>query len=196
MDYNYTRAKFYLLFPYYLTFNRFRPHQPLALTDSEMARRIADHLEGLKSTKEKELERWIGTVENSIESRIHISKLSALIEVAKQNKYDIPEAIREHVERSIRTGREIKKSLHSTRLPLDKLIAKREALTDCKIITNEMIQFEETVERCEEWLAKQRKFEESFFLEPPHHRPQKVEFRALQLLVNEFNNLPLVYDLF
>lgn len=53
MGYNYIRAKFYILFPYYLTYNRFKCHQPLALTDSEMARRIGDHLEGLKSTKEK-----------------------------------------------------------------------------------------------------------------------------------------------
>ena len=62
MNYSYTKAKFYLLFPYYLTYNRFRPHQPLTFSDQEMAQRIADHLEGLKSTKEKELERWIGTV--------------------------------------------------------------------------------------------------------------------------------------
>ena len=128
MGYNYIRAKFYLLFPYYLVYNRFRSHQPLALSDQDMAQRIADHLDGLKTTKEKELERWIGTVENSIESRIHLSKLNMLIEVAKQNKYDIPEAIRDNVERAIRTGREIKKALHSTRLPLDKLQAKREAL--------------------------------------------------------------------
>jgi hypothetical protein len=87
MNYNYTKTKFYLIFPYYLTYNRFKCHQPLALSDNEMAWRISEHLEGLKSTKEKELERWIGTVENSIESRIHLSKLNTLIEVAKQNKF-------------------------------------------------------------------------------------------------------------
>lgn len=53
MGYNYTKAKFHLLFPYYLTFNRIRCHQPLTLTDNEMDRRISEHLEGLKSTKEK-----------------------------------------------------------------------------------------------------------------------------------------------
>jgi hypothetical protein len=45
-------------------------------------------------------------------------------------------------------GRDLKKTIHNTRLPLDKLIAKKESLHDCKIITNEMIQFEETVTRC------------------------------------------------
>lgn len=34
MDYNYTKTKFYLLFPYYLAYNRVRLHQPLQLTNS------------------------------------------------------------------------------------------------------------------------------------------------------------------
>jgi hypothetical protein len=104
------------------------------------------------------------------------------------------------VERSIKTGREIKKTLHSTRLPLDKLQARKEQLQECKIITNEMIQFEETVTRCEEWLKKQHRFEEGCFTTTADPAllplPQKIEFRTLQLLVNEFNNLPLVYDNF
>jgi hypothetical protein len=85
------------MFPYYLTYNKYRSYRPLVLSDTEMGHKIAEHLESLKSTKEKELERWIGTVETSIESRIHLSKLNTLIEVAKQNKYDIPEGIKEHV---------------------------------------------------------------------------------------------------
>ncbi len=53
--------------------------------------------------------------------------------------------------------------------------------------------------RCEEWLKKQRRFEEACFSPDSVlllHLPQKIEFRTLQLLVNEFNNLPLVYDNF
>jgi hypothetical protein len=94
MDYNYTKAKFFILFPYYLTYNNFKCHQPLRLSDQEMQKKIQDHIDSLKSTKEKDLERWIGTVENSIESKIHLSKLNTFMEVAKQNKYEIPEAIR------------------------------------------------------------------------------------------------------
>lgn len=63
-----------------------------------------------------------------------------------------------------------------------------------------MIQFEETVSRCEEWLRKQRRFEETCFTSGPDPvllpLAEKIEFRTLQLLVNEFNNLPLVYDNF
>ena len=63
-----------------------------------------------------------------------------------------------------------------------------------------MIQFQETVGRCEEWLRKQKNFEESFFTSDPEpqlvHINEKIQFRTLQLLVNEFNNLPLIYDNF
>lgn len=41
MGYNYVKAKFYIMFPYYLTYNKFKCHQPLNLSDNEMARRIA-----------------------------------------------------------------------------------------------------------------------------------------------------------
>ena len=63
-----------------------------------------------------------------------------------------------------------------------------------------MIQFEETVGRCEEWLRKQKFFEETYFVMEPEPQliqiDEKIEFRTLQLLVNQFNNLPLIYDNF
>ena len=80
--------------------------------------------------------------------------------------------------------------MHSTRLPLDKLQAKRETLNECKIITNEMIQFEETVGRCEEWLKKQKKFEEEYFDMEDENEPvlrvseEKIEFRTVQMLMS------------
>lgn len=66
-------------------------------------------------------------VEESIESRIHIYKLNSFMEVAKQNKYDIPESIKEQIERSIKLGKELKKTLNS-KLPIDKLQTRREQL--------------------------------------------------------------------
>lgn len=44
MKYNYTRAKFYILFPYYLAYNQYRCNNPLNLNDNEMQRRISEHL--------------------------------------------------------------------------------------------------------------------------------------------------------
>ena len=79
-------------------------------------------------------------------------------------------------------------------------MSKRDSLQECKIITNEMIQYEQTVGRCEEWLRKQKTFEETFFTFDPEPQlipiKDKIEFRTLQLRVNEFNNLPLIYDNF
>jgi 3-methyladenine DNA glycosylase Tag len=37
-----------------------------------------------------------------------------------------------------------------------------------------MIQFEETVVRCEEWLKKQKKFEETFFAFDPEPRLKEL----------------------
>jgi len=51
MDYNYTKAKFYILFPYYLTYNAYRCHDPLSISLEDMQKKIKDHLEGLKNTK-------------------------------------------------------------------------------------------------------------------------------------------------
>ena len=62
MDYNYTRAKFYIFFPYYLRYNNYRSHMPLSISDEEMEKKIHDHIDSLKNTKEKDLLKWIGTV--------------------------------------------------------------------------------------------------------------------------------------
>lgn len=59
MDYNYTKAKFYILFPYYLKYNSYRCNDPLKISDDEMAKKINDHIEGLMNTKEKDMEKWI-----------------------------------------------------------------------------------------------------------------------------------------
>ena len=62
MDYNYVKAKFYILFPYYLTYNAYRCHDPLNISPEDMEKKIHDHLEGLKNTKEKDMEKWIETL--------------------------------------------------------------------------------------------------------------------------------------
>ena len=44
MDYNYTKAKFYILFPYYLKYNNFRCNDPLRISNDEMDKKINDHI--------------------------------------------------------------------------------------------------------------------------------------------------------
>lgn len=51
MDYNYVKAKFYILFPYYLTYNTYRCHDPLDISLEDMQKKIKDHLDSLKNTK-------------------------------------------------------------------------------------------------------------------------------------------------
>ncbi len=44
MEYNYTRAKFYILFPYYLSYNSFKGHDQLKVSDEDMEKKIKDHV--------------------------------------------------------------------------------------------------------------------------------------------------------
>ena len=78
---------------------------PLSISDEEMEKKIHDHIDSLKNTKEKDLLKWIGTVQNSIESRVNLAKLNTLIEVAKQNKYEIPDTIKDQIERAVKAGK-------------------------------------------------------------------------------------------
>ena len=49
--------------------------------------------------------KWVKTIENEMESRIHISKISTYIEIARQNKYEIPDNIKDIIERSTKIGK-------------------------------------------------------------------------------------------
>jgi len=55
MDYNYIKAKFYIIFPYYLYYNSYRCHEPLRISDEEMKKKINDHVDSLKNTKERDM---------------------------------------------------------------------------------------------------------------------------------------------
>ena len=79
MNYNYIKAKFFIIFPIYKIYNSYRLHDPLRLSDEEMEKTIKDHLDGLKNSKEKELEKWLVAVDSAIEAKVHINKLSSLI---------------------------------------------------------------------------------------------------------------------
>lgn len=59
MDYNFTKARFFVVFPYYLPYNRFRTCSQIVISDDEMELRIKEHLESLQNCKSKELQRWI-----------------------------------------------------------------------------------------------------------------------------------------
>lgn len=70
-----------------------------------MDHKINVHIESLKSSKENDLMKWVKTIENEMESRIHISKINTYMEIARQNKYEIPDSIKDIIERSLKIGK-------------------------------------------------------------------------------------------
>lgn len=74
-----------------------------------------------------------------------------------------------------------------------------------------MIHFEEAVARAEEWIKKQVKFQQEYFNSKEFENGEivftikdseffkefdKIEYRTVQSLVNEYNSLPLNYPSF
>jgi hypothetical protein len=51
MDYSVTKAKFYLIFPLFLSFNKYRPHHKIELTEEEMNEKIEQYLNKIKESK-------------------------------------------------------------------------------------------------------------------------------------------------
>ncbi len=71
-----------------------------------------------------------------MESRIHISKINTYIEIAKHNKYDIPDNIKDLVEKSVKIGKQLKKNILNSKNTLEKLESIKLQLQDHKIVTN------------------------------------------------------------
>lgn len=53
MNYSITKAKFYLIFPLFLSFNQYRPHHRIELTEEEMKEKIEQYLSKIKESKVK-----------------------------------------------------------------------------------------------------------------------------------------------
>lgn len=177
-----------------------RSYRPLQLTDEERELKIREHLEGLKENRSKDLQRWVSQIQESIESRISLSKLNQIIDMARQNKFEVPDTIRDQIDRASKFGREIKKWSASKQL-LEKLRQRRETLTDQKIITNDMSNFEEAVVRSEDWTERAVAYENEIFLpvastESPvrllRPRTDKIDFRDMHSLVADYNSLPVL----
>jgi hypothetical protein len=204
-EYNISKAKFMLVFPYYMAYNMFRSDRPLRLTDAEMEDKIKQHTDSLKDSRSRDLQRWMGQIQESIESRITLNKLNALIDQARQNKFEVPETIRDQIDRATKCGKELKK-LTQNKQPLDKLKAKKDSLADQKIITNDMINFEEAIVRCEDWIVRANAFEDELFeeLDPMQvgetverrlrSRDEKIDFKQMHILVQEYNSLPILHQ--
>lgn len=166
MNYNFTKARFFVMFPYYLSYNRYRTNNPISISDEEMESKITEHLESLRNCKSKELQRWTEQLTAMLETRVNIVRINQLIEQGKQNKFEVPESIKEQIERATKLGKDLRK-LAGSKMTMDRLLQRRESLTEQNIITNEITSFEETVNRCETWINKANEFENECFLPLP-----------------------------
>lgn len=81
-----------------------------------------------------------------------------MIDTAKLNKFEVPDGIRDQIDRAMKYGKEIKKWCQNKQ-PLDRLKQRRDTLIGQKIITSDMSNFEDAVIRSEEWTEKATNYE-------------------------------------
>ena len=58
------------------------------------------------------------------------------MEMAKNNKYDIPDNIKDIIEKSLKIGKDLKKNILNSKNTLEKLETIKTELQDHKIVTN------------------------------------------------------------
>lgn len=81
------------------------------------------------------MQRWASQLESLIETKVNITKVQQLVEQGRQNKFEVPEAVREQMERAVKLGKDLKKTL-SGKVSLEKLLQRRESIMEQKILTN------------------------------------------------------------
>lgn len=134
------------------------------------------------------------------------------MQIARQNKYEIPDSIKDIIERSLKIGKQIKRNILNSKNSLQKLQSIKAQLQDNKIVTNQMIHFEQAVARAQEWIKKQNKFQQEYFYSQQQQSTGqiiftikqkqffkefgKIQYKLIQSLVNEYNSLPLSYPSF
>lgn len=57
----------------------------------------------------------------------------------------------------------MRKSLQGNKLSIEALRLKKQMLDEYKLETPDMVAFEDSVNRCEEWIKKQQAFESKYF---------------------------------
>jgi hypothetical protein len=124
VNYNYIKAKFFVVFPYYLHYNRYKSSSQINISDAEMDNKINEHLENLRSCKTKDMQKWIFQLEALLETKVNIAKVNQLIDQGKQNKFEVPEHIKDQIEKAIKLGKDLKKIL-TTKMSLEKLLQRK-----------------------------------------------------------------------
>ncbi|KAL4454018.1 hypothetical protein ABPG74_003901 [Tetrahymena malaccensis] len=188
-DYQVIKAKFYLVFPSLMYFNAYKSkiQIPVSLTEQEMQEKIDQYVSQLQETKLGQHEKWKQELNELLETRNQIQKIHTHLEAGKLLRYEIPDYIKEVFDKAQKFSKELKKIMQD-RATLDELEQKNMiSLNEHKIITNEMIQFEQSIQRCRDWLQR---------LEPYYADQDKINLKNLSGFINEYKSLPLKCDKF
>lgn len=183
MDYSIIKAKFYTIFPLFLHFNKYRPEQAIDLTEAEMQEKIEQYINKIKESKINQYEKWKEDLEEKVKARVPLNRLQVLLDQGKSMKFDVPDYIKETFEKANKFSRELKKILNE-KASLEVLMQYKEQALDYSIITNEMVIFEEGLNRSIAWLEKMKSLGET----------DKIPVKTLNSCILEYKSLPLLYE--
>jgi len=184
MDYSIIKAKFYTIFPLFLHFNQFRPNHAIEMSDNEMEEKIEQYINKIKESKVNQYEKWKSDLDEKIKNRVALNKLQIILDQGKAMKFDIPDYIKEIFEKANKFSRELRKILNE-KASLETLMQYQKQSLEYNIITNEMVIFEEGLNRSLNWLEKMN----SLLKEN-----MKVPVKMLNSCILEYKNLPILYD--
>ena len=186
MDYSIIKAKFYTIFPLFLHFNKYRPYHAIDMNDDEMGEKIEQYINKIKESKVNQYEKWKEDLDERIKNRVPLNKLQIILEQGKSMKFDVPDYIKETFEKANKFSKELRKILND-KAPLETLLQYQKQSLEYNIITNEMVTFEEGLNRSLSWLEKMKSLS---------GQNTKIPLKILNSCILEYRNLPLLYDEF
>ena len=184
MDYSIIKAKFYTIFPLFLHFNKYRPNYAIEMSNEEMEEKIEQYINTIKESKVNQYEKWKEDLDERIKNRVPLNKLQIILEQGKSLKFDVPDYIKEIFDKANKFSKELRKILND-KAPLETLLQYQKQSLEFNIITNEMVIFEEGLNRSLNWLEKMKSFS------GPN---VKIQVKMLSSCILEYKNLPLLFE--
>ena len=180
MDYDYLKAKFYLFYPVLRLINK-------RMSGEQMKKMLGKQQEVLRESRENQQEKWVEELRQLEQTRVNVSEVNSHLEQGRLFKYPVPDSIRERLDRVNRLSKEIKKLLKCSNNPLVQLTDMQNKCQQQNIITKEMLQLGEEIQRVRQWKDKTEEF-------LSNQMKGKINtYKQLTGLVSEYNNL-LVKD--
>ena len=184
MNYSFTKAKFYLLFPTLLKWNEYSSDNALEISEKEMEEKINFFITQMQETKTSQHERWKIELQELLSSRVPLAKLMSFVEQGKTLgfKNDIPDFLKDMLTKTGNFSKEIKQKLHQ-KLSLQGLTLLKKQSEDYKIISNEMVELDESIEKSKKWIERVEELGDGPYIQ-----------RDLEMITNDYKNLPLEHE--